>query len=465
MSYWKTSPKNTRTLDNFGLATSHMGGSSAPQEFYELERGVVLDIVLDDKHPIFTSGVINKTKIDPKTWPSDLNGAPPLPTDFDYTWIGRALVRPLVSEKITDKDQLIWAYPINSQISEFPLINEAVVLSEYGGKTYYSRKLNHRNLPNNNLDFAIEDATSGASNTVLFSNSPLTGRKESLCNYNGSLGFKGFAGQYFVANNNIRTIKRYEGDFLIESRHGQIIHFTAYDKNRANDVGDSKYKDYKDGGNPMITIRNRQRPLLKEGQVLKLDNSPNPATIIGTKQEKNTGGYIESNINHDGSTIQITCGQTVSEWVTTCYKKMFGQGEEVSKFNGSTSFVYPKLLNGDQIVIQSDRLILSSRYGEQFHYSKKRYAVVTDSEYTVDAHDQIVMTTHVKTVINSPAIYLGEYDQTGEPVLLGQTTVNWLADLCDWLLVHTHSHIHSHEDAGKESPSTTQKPTPPEILQ
>jgi hypothetical protein len=217
-----------------------------------------------------------------------------------------------------------------------------------------------------------------------------------------------------------------------------------------------KNADYSDsGGNPMIIIRNRQRKILKVGETLTLRNSPNPASISGTVMEKNAGGYIAEDINHDGSTIAITSGKTVSQWKTTCYKKMFGVGEEVSAFKGVTSFKYPPL-DGDQVIINSDRLIFSSRYGETFHYSKKRYGVVTDSEYTVDAHDQIVFTTHVKTVLNSPAIYLGEYDMTNEPVLLGQTTIEWLYELCTWLLEHTHVHIHSHVDAGKASPEQTQ---------
>lgn len=459
MAYWKDSPKNTRTLDSFGLATNHGGGATQPREFYELEQGVVLDIVLDDKHPIITGGDPIHSKIDPDRWPVDLEGNPPLKTDIDYTWVGRALVRPLNSEKLTDKDQLIWAYPLEANISDYPLINETVVLMRQGDKLYYFRKLNYHNWPNNNLDFAIEGQTSGRSNNVLFGTAPLTGRMESKTNYKGDSGFHGYAGQYFVANNKIRTIKRWEGDLTIESRHGQNIIFKAFDKTRANDVGDTKYKDYKDGGNPMLIIRNRQRPLLKEGQTLKLQHSPNPATVTGTKQEKNVGGYLEENINHDGSSIYITCGQTISEWVTTCYKRMFydEKGEEVAKFKGQSSFKYPKL-KGDQIVINSDRLILSSRYDETFHYSKKRYSVVTDNEYTVDAHQQMVLTTHQKIVLNSPAIYLGEYDKTDEPVLLGQTTVNWLYELCNWLLAHTHWYHHSHVDAGKESPEQTQLP-------
>lgn len=459
MAFWKDSPKNTRTLDSYGLATNYGGGATVPREFYELEQGVVLDIVLDEKHLVITGGDPIHSKIDPDRWPEDLEGNPPAKTDVDYSWIGRALVRPLNSEKLTDKDQLIWAYPIEANISDYPLINETVILTRQGDKLYYHRKLNYHNWPNNNLDFAVEGQTSGRSNNVLFSTTPLTGRMESKTNYKGDSGFHGYAGQYFFANNKIRAIKRWEGDLTIESRHGQNIIFKAFDKTRGNDTGDPKYPDYKNAGNPMIIIRNRQRKLLKEGQTLKLQHSPNPATMVGTKHEKNVGGYLEENINHDGSSIYITCGQTISEWVTTCYKRMWHdeKDEEVAKFKGASSFTYPKL-KGDQIVINSDRLILSSRYDETFHYSKKRYAIVTDNEYTVDAHQQMVFNTHTKIVLNSPAIYLGQYDATNEPVLLGQTSVNWLYELCNWLLKHTHWYHHSHVDAGKESPEQTQLP-------
>jgi hypothetical protein len=432
-------------------------------EFYEMELGIVLDIVLDDQHPIFTSGDHLHTKIDPDRWPVDLNDKRPLPNDLDYTWIGRALIRPMVSEKITKKDDLPWAYPLDNNLSEFPLINESVILISQGGKLYYTRKVNYHNWPNNNLDFTLNTRLSGAPNTELFTDIPYTGRKESVLKAPGSemlqgnTGYHGYAGKYFVANHKIRAVKRHEGDLVVESRHGQTIHMTAYDDNRANDVGDPTHKDYKDGGNPMILIRNRQRPLLNVGQTLELRNSPNTAKITGTIQEKNVGGYIEEDVNHDGSSIHITAGLTISEWVTTCYKKMYGVGEEVSSYQGSTSFMYPSL-SGDQIVINTDRMILSARYGEMMQFSKKRFAVVTDNEYTVDAHQQVVITTNTKTVINSPAIYLGEVDMTNEPALLGQTTVNWLYELCTAFISHTHWYHHSHTNAGEESPPTTQMP-------
>ena len=86
-------------------------------------------------------------------------------------------------------------------------------------------------------------------------------------------------------------------------------------------------------------------------------------------------------------------------------------------------------------------------------------------EFTVDAHQQMVLTTNTKIVLNSPAIYLGEYDETDEPVLLGQTTVNLIWDLIELFKQHVHKHDHSHTNAGAPSPKMTQEPTDPLVQQ
>ena len=478
MAYWLNSPKDTRRQDSYGLSTGNTAAKGGNREFHELEFGVVLDIVLDLKHPIYSGAHPMQTRIDEQRWPVDLTGAPPLQGDPDLTWIGRCLIRPLVSGKITEKDQLKWAYPLENNFTEYPLVNETVILYEQDSKLYYSRKVNFRNWPNNNLDFTVEGASSGMSNTELFSKAPFTGRIESQTNWKADSGYHGYAGKYYYANPKIRTLHRFEGDLLVESRHGSEVILKAFDKNRGNDVGDPKYPDYTNGGNPMLILRNRQRQLLKVGQALSLKHSPNPARIIGTIEEKNVGGYLDENINHDGSSVYMTCGQTISEWVTTCYKRMFHdeKDEEVAKFKGPSTFKYPNPMKGDQIIVNSDRLIFSARYEEILSYSKKRYGICTDNEFTVDAHQQMVLSTHTKIVLNSPAIYLGEYDKTDEPVLLGQTTVNWLYELCDWLITHTHWHHHVHVDnkdkgdgnpveVGREDPHKTQRPVQKEKLE
>jgi len=465
MAYWNR-PTNTSPsqVDSVSL-TKRDGGSNDP--FYEIEPAIVLDIILDKDHPYFKNSpyTLNGDK-----WPVDINGLPPKKTDPDYTWMGRCLVRLLFTQRNIEKEELIWALPLDANPTEYPLLNEVVGVVFYLGQYYYTKQINTANTPNVNADFNLE-LTSGG-----FRNSPqsqVEGNRELILNetdpfvpfkgpiskmrQKGGTAYQGALGRYFYFNPRIRSLKRREGDYIVESRFGQSIRMAAYDDTRANDKGyiDNAGGDYAvkgqkytsidgniyeaGGGNPMILIRNRQRPL---------------STTI--PEEKNVGGYLVEDVNNDGSSIHMTSGITVSNFKTTCLKRLWGNvSEEQSSFNGTTTFKFPVLM-GDQVVINSDRVIISSKRAETLHFSKKRYAVVTDDEYTVDAQSQIVLTTNNKTVLNSPAIYLGEYDQTNEPVLLGQTTVNWLYDLCQWLKIHTHWYKHSHPYAGNANPDKTQ---------
>src|ERR1051326_6510374 len=388
MSYWKKQGNNLRSLDNFGFSPSaNTNGGDNNSEFYEFEPAIVLDVILDENHPIFQKGNKLYTLVDTDHWPADFKGLKPNNDDKDFSWIGRVLVRPIYSQENTEKDKLVWALPLDSNISEYPLINEIVIVTKYLNSFYYSRKLNSRNFPNNNVDFGLEFITKGDVNSELFdSKSPYVGPK-SKTRVGGGLNNEGVVGRYFLINNNIRSVKRYEGDLTIESRFGQSMRFSSYDFDRKKDKSSPKYLDYKGngvfnpfsnqesgGGNPMILIRNRQRPLVEKGKKIK-PYSKLPE-IVGTEAEKNSGGYLEENINHDGTSIHITSGVTISGFVTSCYKQMFQDGIEEQKGfspSGCTSFKIP-VFDGDQMVVNTDRLIFSSRYGETFHFSKKRYA-------------------------------------------------------------------------------------------
>ena len=508
MPYWNVPKSAATNLDSNTLLSN---GSQRPVEFYEIEPALVLDVILDQNHPYFSDPGQPTHTLNPTQWPTDLTGLPAKPQDLDYTWIGRVLVRLYYSQQMTEKEDLVWAIPLEAGVSEYPLLNEVVGVISYLGRYYYTRRINMFNLPNMDADFSIENSIGGF---VANSTSPAEGNREMILDSNpiapyeafqgpisktspnGSQGYQGTLGRYFVINKNIRTLKRREGDLIIESRFGQSIRFGAYDDNRDNDIGINSdfqgYQDYKGdgttynvdsdvnigsggidngvqnpisgveqttykqgGGNPMILIRNRQRPLTSVGKISKPYS--NIAGDIGTNAEKNTGGYMSEDVNNDGSSIHMTSGVTISGFQTNCLKKLWGNHEEQVAFepSGATNFIFPKLL-GDQIVISSDRVILSAKSNEMFQYAKKRMSFVTDDEFTIDAQNQIVINTNNKTVLNSPAIYLGEYNQTNEPILLGQTTVNWLFELCNWILAHTHWYRHNHPDNG----GTTGQPNP-----
>ena len=384
--------------------------------FYELEDAVVLDVVMDENSP-----ALKDSTLDVESWPPNIDDTEPEFTEKDYSWIGRIRFRFLNSQVNEEKTVLNWAYPLeNTGIVEYPLMNEIVIVGKYLDRYFYTRKLNTNSTVNSNALFSAEkNAGQVTSNINSFDSSGNYDGPESKMNFSGGEDYTGILGSYFKFNPKIRGLKLYEGDTLLQSRFGSSIRFGAYDANRNNDDGLGEYEDK--GGNPMMLIRNRQAP-------------------IKLPQGNNAKGYTLEDINKDGSSIHITSGKTTSEFKTTIKKVIFSadKPEEQPKYspNGATSFKYPKQ-DGDQIVINSDRLIFSSKANETFHFSKKRYAVATDDEYTVDAHKQIVLTTNEKTTINSPFIFLGQFEQDAEPVLLGRTTTAWDMALCNWLLLQT----------------------------
>ena len=390
--------------------------------FYEFEPAIVLDIILDENHP----EIKNKT-INADDFPKNIDGKVPNFSDTNFSWIGRIKFRMVYSQKGTEKELLEWAIPLeNTGVTEYPLVNEVVSIVKYFSNFYYTRKINIKNLINANADISLERfyGPSGMNReeggtTIIPYKGP-----QSVMNATGTPAteYVGAVGRYFKFNPNIRTIKRYEGDTVFESRFGSSIHIGAYDDNRKNDNGIGEYSD--GGGNPMLLIRNRQGSVSHDPK--------NPGYL--------NKGYVTESINNDGSSIQLTSGKTITSFIPTTKKIMFQSGipEEQQNFSpvGSTSFKFPKL-DGDQTILNSDRIIISSKAGETFHYSKKRYSIVTDDEYTVDSHKQIVMTTNAATTINSPMIFLGEWGNTEEPVLLGRSTALWLYTLCDWLISQT----------------------------
>jgi hypothetical protein len=367
-----------------------------------------------------------------------------------------------------DKDSLIWAVPLDSTFLSVPVLNEIVYVVKIFDRYYYTSKINTRGNCNSNADFRFEQTYGKKEENYSYSGVKLSGPESRFDCFpeKSPSGFSGILGNYFWFNNKIRNLRRFEGDVILEGRFGHSIRMGAYDLNRDNDAGGyenyiNKKESSQGGGNPMILIRNRQRPIAQTTDQRLHPRLNKITSISGSINEKSHLGYMSEDINNDGSSIHITSGKTQSGFITTCYKSLFSKNspEEQPRFspNGCTEFEFPTL-DKDQIVINSDRLVFSSRFGETFHFSKKRYSITTDGEYTVDAHNQIVMSTNSKMVINSPAIYLGQYDETGEPALLGQTTVNWLYDMCNWLIEHTHWYQHSHPNAGQASPDKSQFP-------
>jgi hypothetical protein len=403
--------------------------------FYELEEAVVLDVILDETHPEFANA-----ELDTVDWPPNIDGSEPVAGAKNYGIIGKIRFRFLNSEKGKDKQRLNWAYPMeNTGISEYPLMNEVVIVGKYMNKFFYSRKLNTKQIVNSNAAFITERINGYVDqnfNIYLGKSMPFNGPTSTM-NYAGGKNYMGVLGNYFTFNPNIRAIKRREGDTIIESRFGSSVRFAAYDDNRNNDVGAGG--EYGEGaGNPMVLIRNRQAPVtIPQGFTAK--------------------GYTIEDINKDGSSIHITSGMTTSAFQPTTTTAIY---------NGLTLVPLPTL-DGDQIVINSDRLVFSSKANEMLFYSKKRIAMATDAEFDFSAGTSATFSVTKWFTINAPQIFLGDHAKIYEPALLGRTTVTWLSAMCDWMLLQVNSQIQTvtaliaHFHMTKLGPTTP--PLPPAL--
>jgi hypothetical protein len=120
----------------------------------------------------------------------------------------------------------------------------------------------------------------------------------------------------------------------------------------------------------------------------------------------------------------MTSGKTVSGFVPQVNTQMI---------NGKKTERIPQL-KGDQIVINSDRLVFSSKANEMLFFSKNRIGFATDKEFMATASENITFSTPKTYSINAYQVFLGDHGKIYEPALLGKTTVLWLQKLTDAIL-------------------------------
>jgi hypothetical protein len=307
---------------NFGL----------PKKIDIDELGIVVDVITDDTHPRLESLDDDVEEIK-DTFSNGINTLP----------VGSVVVRPL-GQGIKTKKELPIYRPYDSFILTLPIIGEMVQLIPTNfNKRYkriYSNNLNLGNaLPNrDNLMFGGRmDENSGRG----YREQSESGITNSSDVEEGASEF----GNYFSFNP-INRLKFYEGDTLLQSRFGQSIRFSAY-----NNV-DNEFS-------PNIIIRNRQ-------------NTINDVKLFDV---------IEEDINRDGSIIALTSNK---------YKLNFRPGKinQNNKTDFKTEpkfFKLPEEYTGkDQIFINSERLILSSKSDETIIFSKGNYGFISDGRFYIE---------------------------------------------------------------------------------
>lgn len=379
------------------LQSGQAGAAVASQNIGDVAskgQGIVYSVILDETHPYL------KNREDAQGKESSYIGA----IQFRYT-----------GQQTHDEASLPVAFPFDKNIKTLPLRNESVEIVEgKGGQVYYKR-IGEEITPNvtaepTTISKLFNPKALATDKSKSYSKVETTGI--SRTNQDDSTKYDGY-GDYFQSQPGIHKLKLYEGDTLFESRFGQSIRFSGYNN------GNGKDRKF----SPTVIIRNNEN-------------------TESRKKELNIGS--EEDINRDGTIIALTSEQ---------YQLPFLPGTVDDK--GSTDFEtkpesfenYPQKLIGNQLLLNSDRIILSAKKSEMIFYSKKNYGFISDGSLSIDnkggidvsVKDNIHIVTNDRDVAvhtGKGSIFLG--NENLEPMVKGQQLVDLLAELIDAIVAQNY---------------------------
>lgn len=194
-------------------------------------------------------------------------------------------------------------------------------------------------------------------------------------------------GNTFQEKLSIRNLQPFEGDLIYQGRWGQSIRFGSTVKNSNISNPWSKSGD---NGEPITILKNGQHEEESEPWIPQVED-----------------------INTDKSSIYLTSTQEIPIDVSSKSYKSY-----------SSSPIATPLFNGEQIILNSGRLLFNSKSDSILFSSFDTINLNAVNSVNIDTP---------KTIVSSPEIYLGDKNAT-EPVILGNKFLNDLQKLLTSLI-------------------------------
>jgi hypothetical protein len=269
-------------------------------EFYELEPAEVIDVYLDETDEDFPQ-VDNKP---------------------DWSKYGTIEARLSVSAK-TESDT-VFAKPLDTNIKQYPLPGEFVIIAEYLGQLYYTQRIN-------------------LNRAITFNNSPNFNFFPGLTKWTKSLKDVKSKINYFKPDSEIRQVLSREGDTTFNGRFGQSIRF----------------------GSNIVPIEGQEENTGKRG-------SPN--VIIRAGQgilETEPSKPVQEDINLDGSSLWMTTNQIIP--IDKRYTDI------------ATSETKPEKWDGTQIVLSSNRIVFNSKTDSIHAFSNKEISMASKERINLES--------------------------------------------------------------------------------
>ena len=301
-----------------------------------------------------------------------------------------------------------YAFPFDKNNFTFPIKGETVVILKMFNQTFW---LPYTNTPYSN--YRRDEVTYIATRPVDTQGDSKSGQSLSNTSKTGGTTNSGKTKKNdidYEINEKIKFLNPKQGDTIISGRVGNTIRF-------------SELYLTEDGktSSPGIFIRNKQNPDL---------------------DSKKIGELVDEDINKDGTSIYIT-----SNKIKVPFK------ENISKTKvGFKEYPNSEKLKGNQLFVNSDRVVLSAKASEFIIFGKGNTGVITDGNYSIDAekevyiHNKQNITLHTagsnQIFLNSEngKVYLGKNTGEGgagasvQKMVLGGELVKLMGELIDAIL-------------------------------
>src|SRR5574338_461936 len=181
-------PINHSLRDQFNPFRPHHPGA-----IYHLtdivQEGLVVDVIVNDKHPEYAKDGYN---------------------------VGAIKFRLIKSNLYRPDDTLNWALPLDANISEYPLLNEVVIVFESLKRWYYTKKVNTSSRVTTHGMFGLNEEMAPVPSSVAITNS----FKKSTFNPTVVSKKSPRLGNYFTELDTVYRLRHDEGDTIFEGRYG-----------------------------------------------------------------------------------------------------------------------------------------------------------------------------------------------------------------------------------------------------
>jgi len=273
-----------------------------------------------------------------------------------------------------------YAFPFDKNNITYPLIGETVLILNIQNSHYWL-PYSATQYPNFRESLLVSEI--GREKNVSTGNSEGKNKNytETKTGSTGQTGTpKKSDEKRYKVNEKIKFLKPRNGDTIISGRVGNTIRF-------------SEFFLTEDGktSSPGIFIRNKQNP--------QLDNSK-----IGTT--------IDEDINSDGTSIYFT-----SNKIKVPFKENINKTKVAFK-----EYPNSEKLTGNQLFLNSDRVILSAKASEFIIFGKGNTGVITDGNYSIDAEREVYIHNKQNITIHSEGANQIFFNSENGKIFLGKNT-------------------------------------------